>query len=141
MVWTTRWMSDAVGASPFYVLDAANKLTPGGEALRAWGAYARPDLLATDGNAGGVDVFAARRKDGGAMTVWILNRGLVATDVALKIDGPAYRILHGVRFSGSGELDSSPKWETLPEPIAGGPQSIPPLSLTILTLKAPPRNL
>jgi len=61
--------------SPFYALGARNQLMPTGEAIHAWGAYIKPVLLKTDGNEANVEAFAARSEDGGAMTVWLLNRG------------------------------------------------------------------
>ncbi len=137
MVWTTRWMSDQVGTSPFYALDPANEPTPTGQALRAWGAFVRTNLLETEGSGRDLDVFAARSDNGEEMTVWLLNRGSSSQDVDLRIDNLAYRSARIDRFSGSGAADTAPKWsrpaENLPARLRN--VTLSPYSITILSLR------
>lgn len=141
MVWTTRWMVDSdAPTTEYYALGQSNQLMPTGQALKAWGKFARADMVATVCNDTSVDAFASRSADGRSMVVWLLNRGTEARGVRLNIDGPAYGAIAEDRFSGVATTDRNPRWESVPAPIprnnAFTDLPLPGLSISILTFSS-----
>lgn len=140
MVWTTRWMDDAdAPKSQYYALGSRNELMPTGQALRIWGAFVEPLLVAVEGSNMTTEGFAARSKNGRSMTVWLMNRGKTPQDVRLSVEGAEYLVAQRRQFSGSSENDGSPRWEILSDTaLSDGvyADSLAPLSVTILTLQS-----
>jgi hypothetical protein len=126
----------AAAGSPFYALGPKNELMPIGRALSLWGGFAEKEMVAVDG----ADAFATRSEDGTRMTVWILNRTFSWRDVSLRIEGGnsfAQGRCH--RFWGQSDRDRNPRWEQLPDIRLRKniyKDSVPPLSVTVLTLRA-----
>ena len=142
MVWTTRWVNDTEAKdSQWYALGPANELRPTGRAVALWGQFVQPDLLTVSGGSGAVSAYAARSADGRRVTVWVLNRGLVAVDdvhVVVRAASTHYRRAAVYRLSGTGPDDPAPSWGRVGTAAVAGnavaPFSCPGLSVTVLTL-------
>ncbi len=144
MVWTTRWMKDTEAkASQWYALGAKNELMATGYALALWGKFVQADLVAVSGGSPTLTAYASRSADGRALRVWVLNRALepanaVQLQIRSAVPYASRATVH--RLSGTGPDDAAPRWET-PGSLrvtanAVAPFSCPPVSVTVLSLKA-----
>ncbi len=122
MIWTTRWIKDEEAArTQWYALGPRNEILPTGRAGMLW-SFAHKYLCAIEsvgGNSAQLSCYSSCSQDRGALTIWIINRGLEPVNISsLAIRSQVlYRNSTLRRLSGTGPDDENATWKPEAAPV------------------------
>lgn len=142
-IWATRWLNNDNAPELWDALDGRNRPLPTGLALKLLATHLGTGIVATtDGDK--VRLFAARNDRTRELTLFLLNKD-TSRDITIRLSGgrPGPKAARQV-WSGSGPDDKRPILRAnTPVRVAKGQirLSLPPVSLTLLTLPFIPDDL